>query len=64
MKAAGCFIPFLIFLWLLSFHQGKESNRMLKTVTWLKDKSVADRMCWQGDSGEFGESTKGSFPGF
>ena len=25
-KGMGCFIPFLIFLWLLSFHQGKESN--------------------------------------
>jgi hypothetical protein len=24
-------ILFLIFLWLLSFHQGKESDRMLKT---------------------------------
>jgi hypothetical protein len=25
-KGMGCFIPFLIFLWLLSFHQGKESD--------------------------------------
>jgi hypothetical protein len=27
--SGGCFIPFLIFLWLLSFYQGKESEKML-----------------------------------
>ena len=25
-KGTGCFVPFLIFLWLLSLHQGKESD--------------------------------------
>jgi hypothetical protein len=34
-------VPFLIFLWLLSFHQGKESDKA-GDITWLKDKSLAD----------------------
>ena len=38
----GCFIPFLIFLWLLSFHQGKESDntasgKVLKNASSAQD---------------------------
>ncbi|MCW3108928.1 MAG: hypothetical protein JWQ09_3434 [Segetibacter sp.] len=48
VKGTGCFVPFLIFLWLLSFHQGKESDKMTIKPSCYKLKVVPD-LCYQSE---------------
>jgi len=36
----GAIMPFLIFLWLLSLHQGKESDKHLTEINFLRAKKT------------------------